>query len=145
MIRPARLNDIPNLLEIENLSFPIGDRFSRNLFRYGINSIKNVFSVYVSEKDIPIGYIYILSTCRVYSLAVHPSARGNGIGEALLKTADKLCQKKAKVTLEVRKDNKKAIKFYLNNGYKCIGIRQNYYADGMDAIIMKKDLDNAKR
>ena len=44
-----------------------------------------------------------------------------------------------KIFLEVAADNTAAQKLYENNGYKQIGVRPKYY-DGVDAILMSKDL-----
>lgn len=152
MIRPASLKDIPYLLEIEKFSFLPGDRFSRYQFWYAIRKGKGILLVDSEFATIYRGYIYILNTGRIYSLAVHPAYRNEKVAQKLLKYAEEAsveCRinpgKPLKLTLEVRKDNRPAFCFYSKNGYIYGGIRQNYYADGTDAIIMKKDFKNAKR
>ena len=44
-----------------------------------------------------------------------------------------------KIFLEVSADNIPAQKLYKKNGYVKIGVRPKYY-DGVDAILMSKDL-----
>jgi ribosomal-protein-alanine N-acetyltransferase len=46
-----------------------------------------------------------------------------------------------KIFLEVAENNMPARKLYERNGYKQIAIRRGYY-NGIDAIIMQKDLSN---
>lgn len=43
--------------------------------------------------------------------------------------------------LEVREDNPRAVSLYEKNGYKAIGTRPDYYADGMDALRFEKAFD----
>lgn len=66
-------------------------------------------------------------------IAVHPEARGQGVGTALLNTVVNDCLKKSvdRVFLEVRACNP-AIALYSANGFSKVGERRNYYrgADG---------------
>ena len=43
------------------------------------------------------------------------------------------------IILEVRKSNFSAINLYLKFGFSELGIREKYYYDGEDAIVMKKE------
>lgn len=77
---------------------------------------------------------------RLYSLAVHPSMRGQGIGAALVKAAENKSRKAGKtgMRLEVRADNTAAIDLYLAHGYVRFAIRPGFYADGMSALRMRR-------
>lgn len=77
----------------------------------------------------------------IITIGVNPDARRGGIGSAMLGIIEKNCKDNGvkKIFLEVASDNTPAQKLYENNGYKQIGIRPKYY-DGMDAILMSKDL-----
>lgn len=149
LIRTACLSDIPHLLEIEKLSFLPCDRFNKRQFKYAIDKYSHTILLATSPAGIPMAYIYVIHsgrlTGRIYSLAVNPYARGKGIGRKLLKRGEKLFLTKGFSKLEVRVDNWWAIKFYIDNDYKYVKLRHNYYKDGMDAIVMKKDLRNAQR
>ena len=46
------------------------------------------------------------------------------------------------IILEVRKSNFPAINLYLKFGFSELGIREKYYNDGEDAIIMKREFLN---
>jgi ribosomal-protein-alanine N-acetyltransferase len=43
--------------------------------------------------------------------------------------------------LEVRKENFEAIALYESEGYEKIAERQDYYGPGIDAIVMRKELE----
>lgn len=78
--------------------------------------------------------------CEIITIGVHPDFRGTGIADALLVLMEKE-QGGKKIFLEVAENNKPARKLYERNGYKQISIRRGYY-DGIDAIIMQKDLSD---
>ena len=79
----------------------------------------------------------------VLTIAVRSPCWGRGIGSALLAALlgaarDRGC---AEVFLEVRADNPRAHGLYLRRGFTEIGVRRGYYQpSGMDAIVMRKDL-----
>lgn len=64
-----------------------------------------------------------------------PSIRGQNLAQKLLRgSLNSLSQTKADVILEVRTSNISAQKFYEKLGFKNIGQRKKYYADGEDAL-----------
>ena len=79
----------------------------------------------------------------VLTIAVRSPYWGGGIGSALLAALlgaarDRGC---AEVFLEVRADNPRAHGLYLRRGFTEIGVRRGYYQpSGVDAIVMRKDL-----
>ena len=78
--------------------------------------------------------------CELITIGVHPDFRGTGIADALLQLMEKEIGNK-KIFLEVAENNPAARKLYERNGYMQIAVRSGYY-DGIDAIIMQKDLTN---
>ena len=48
--------------------------------------------------------------------------------------------KSKEILLEVREKNIQAIKFYTLQGFKQITIRKEYYKNGDNALILRKDL-----
>ncbi len=84
--------------------------------------------------NVCVDYADILNIC------VHPDYRKIGIGSALLSyQIEKLkgCGVDS-VMLEVRSSNKVAFSYYEKNGFKSIEIRNRYYRNGEDAIIMRQ-------
>src|SRR5260221_9495030 len=110
MIRIAAINDIPDLLELENMSFKPEYRFNRDQFCYDIRNNKSYFRVYEEDDGFIkwiTGYVYVLNNGRLYSIACH---RDRGIGILLLARAEEFVStilNKDVIKLEVKKGNKK--------------------------------------
>ena len=86
MLRPARESDLPSLLSLESVSFG-SDQISARQFRRFIHHDRNRVWVVQSEQGID-GYATLLlhrgtHLARIYSLAVHPRARGQGVASGL--------------------------------------------------------------
>jgi ribosomal-protein-alanine N-acetyltransferase len=77
----------------------------------------------------------------IITIGVAPDARRNGIASAMLVIIEKNIKNQGvkKIFLEVASNNIAGKKLYENNGYKVVGTRPKYY-DGIDAILMAKDL-----
>ncbi|MDZ5811382.1 ribosomal protein S18-alanine N-acetyltransferase [Halorubrum sp. AD140] len=78
----------------------------------------------------------------VKDLAVHPDARGEGLGRTLLRSAlSRLyAGDVAVVRLEVRESNAVARSLYADEGFEPIRRVSNYYRDGEDALVLVADL-----
>ena len=83
----------------------------------------------------------VADEAEIISIGVAPDARRAGIAAAMLGIMENELKKNdiKSIFLEVAEDNLSARQLYKNNGYNEIGIRPKYY-DGIDAIMMKKDL-----
>lgn len=81
-------------------------------------------------------------TGHVITIDVVASARRAGVGSLLLRAAeDRLrAQGSLAVGLETAVDNLSALAFYKRHGYSVIRTRPRYYSNGVDAMVMKKDL-----
>ncbi len=145
VIRPADFNDIDALVEIENRVFD-ADRISRRSFR---TLIERTTAATIAAVDgaTMIGYAMVLyrassAAARLYSLAVDPKAAGKGTGAALLKAAEETAFRHGSIALrlEVREDNRRAIRLYEKSGYRRIGRHLDYYADHAAALRYEKRL-----
>lgn len=78
----------------------------------------------------------------ISGIAVDREYRKNGIGNQLLNMvgAEFLTDGFKQITLEARKSNRNAIRFYKKNGYKKLYDIKGYYADGEDAIVYEKKI-----
>ena len=145
MIRPATLHDIDTLVNIENQCFG-SDILSRRSFRYLLT--KGHAHTLVDEQDGAVrGYAMVLlssgtSMARLYSLAVDPARRRQGVGSQLLDAAEHAAQEQDCVSmrLEVRRDNAAAQALFHKTGYKQFGAIADYYEDHMDALRFEKSL-----
>lgn len=84
----------------------------------------------------------LFEDAEVQNIAVAPTARGKGYAKALLcamhEKAKALGAKRC--LLEVREDNAPALALYERFGYTRYGLREKYYGDGENAVLMQKDL-----
>ena len=86
-------------------------------------------------------YRVVADESEIITIGVNPENRRQGIAAAMLGIAEQDAKKNGakKMFLEVAADNTPAQKLYENNGYVVVGSRPKYY-DGVDAILMSKDL-----
>jgi len=145
ILRQASVADLAEILTIEQEGFSV-DGFSRNQMRYLVKSpTVDFFLAIINQKTV--GYIIALSRSnssqlRLYSLAVSETARGQGVGQALLDWAEKLAKQKGKnrIKLEVNAANAGAIRLYQKNQFQSTKVIASYYKDGGDALVMVKKL-----
>lgn len=145
MLRPATLEDLDALVDLENISFD-SDGFSRRVFRYLLTEA-HAETLVSMEGDTLCGYVVVLfhsgtSLARLYSLAVHPTCRQQGMGVKLLQASEKVALDNDCIALrlEVRTDNDSAIQLYRKLGYRQFGKYHDYYEDHMDALRFEKRL-----
>jgi ribosomal-protein-alanine acetyltransferase len=147
-IRDGKSADLAALCEIEARSFA-ADRLARRNFRRLIGRPSACLRVAVIDGEV-VGYHLVLtrsgtSVARLYSIAVSAAARGRGVGDRLMADAEHQAKRlgAAVLRLEVRPDNAAAIRLYEQRGYRRIGTRSDYYADGSDAFRYQKTVRRA--
>ena len=86
-------------------------------------------------------YRIAVDEAEIITIGVNPEMRRQGIGSAMIGIIEKtlLNQGVKKIFLEVAANNTPAQKLYENMGFKTVGLRPKYY-DGIDAILMSKDI-----
>ncbi len=102
----------------------------------------------VAQQDnIVVGYIIFWiryeDEGHIISLAVDKDYRRTGIAAELVEYAVDIFRKcnVREIKLEVRVGNRGARKFYEKLGFKEKEIFKNYYEDGEDAVIMKREME----
>lgn len=145
MIADAEVRDIEDLIRIEDACFHC-DRLTRRQFRHLLTRA-NAATLVARERGRATGYAAVLfregsRRARLYSTAVAPERRGNGLGRALLRAAEAAARRRgaAWMRLEVRTDNAAAIELYRSAGYQAFERRIAYYEDRADAFRMEKAL-----
>ena len=139
IIRPATINDIPEILLIEQESF--SEPWSYEALQYEIDYDDSHFEVAIMNNEIA-GFCILrrLSVdAEIINVAVSKSYRRFGVGNKLIKsildyaTVNNL----QSIYLEVRQSNTAAIALYLKHGFISLGIRKDYYTGPVeDAITM---------
>ncbi|CAM3759552.1 GNAT family N-acetyltransferase/peptidase C39 family protein [Rheinheimera salexigens] len=145
VIRHAKEQDAIALTELENSCFT-GDRISLRSFKRFIPEARN--DLMLLEKDGQLaGYFLLLyragtSLARLYSIAVSPTFRKQGLAELLMEQAELAAAKRYCVLLrlEVRPDNSSAVALYQKLGYSEFAIKHDFYEDHADAICMQKQV-----
>lgn len=146
-LRDGRPADLDELVRLETSAFA-GDRIARRRMRAFSTGSETARIVVAESGAFLLGYALVLlrkssRIARLYSLAVDPSATGRGIGRALLAGAESAAVRAGAdaLRLEVRTDNRAAISLYETAGYREIGRREGYYADGSPALRFERRLD----
>lgn len=148
VLRLADLPDIPALVSLENQAF-LTDRLTRRNFHH-ILTRAHAACLVAERQGHLIGYALLFfrrgtSLARLYSIAVDPDLRGQGLGAALLLAAERraLAEGCWVLRLEVRADNEAAIALYRRRGYRAFGRHLRYYEDAADALRFEKRLTPA--
>jgi ribosomal-protein-alanine N-acetyltransferase len=142
-LRDMRLEDLPEVLEIERRSF--AQPWSRPFFEKELATPFAHLTVAVEEngaRPMVVGY-----TCRwrvtdevhLLNVAIHPEHRGVGHGRELVTAVVEEGRTAGArvVFLEVRAGNVVARRLYRQLGFRDLGIRRGYYGPGQDAIVME--------
>ncbi len=94
--------------------------------------------IWCAEQDgTVVGFIALRGVCGLYeitNLAVHAAHTRRGIGRQLLTCV--LEKLSGQITLEVSVQNTAAIGLYEQMGFERLGVRQQFYTDGTDALVM---------
>lgn len=146
MMRPATLDDLDAVMELERAAFR-GDAWSEATMRADISSA-HTWYVVVEEDGRLLGYAGLRAPAGskdadIQTIALAEDARGRGLGRALFRAllAEAARRRVREVFLDVRADNATAQSLYSSEGFEPIGRRPNYYpGEGVDAIVMKLEL-----
>ena len=138
IIRTSEEKDLARILQIEKSAFP-NSAWTRAMIANELTlKLDRKTWVIDSDKEL-VGYCmsrYDPNEVHLINMAVDPSRQGIGIGKKLLNHFLDNIPKDSSAYLEVKRGNFPAIKLYLNAGFKDIAIREDYYPDGEDAIVM---------
>lgn len=146
-LRPARLTDVPGILELEAL-FP-SDRMSARTLRRLLRAPSArmwVVKESASATQVLAALVVLVrrntGIARIYSVVVAPCARGKGLAAALIDRAEVFARRagKREMTLEARADNAAAHRLYLRLGYVEQQRLPGYYEDSSDGLRYRRQL-----
>jgi ribosomal-protein-alanine N-acetyltransferase len=169
-VEEMRLSDVPEVMEIEQMAFPL----PWPLHAYNYELLENELSYYfvarflgptvaeqgenlwtrlrrslrVNRDSTVVGYggFWVLyDEAHISTLAVETAWRQQGIGELLLLTMlERAVELRARVaTLEVRTSNIPAQNLYHKYNFQMVGLRRRYYSDNNeDAFIMSTNIQS---
>jgi len=139
-LRPMRWPDIEAVHAIEESVFTV-DPWSAEQFWGELAQPTREYVVAVDDTGI-LGYAgaYLLPPdSDVQTIAVAARAQGRGVGRLLLEELIAIAARHdcSQLLLEVRSDNESALRMYERFGFERISMRRDYYASGIDALIMR--------
>ena len=123
------LSQIDDIVSIESASS--FHPWSKTQLQDSIRNQNNLCYSATYEGDI-IGYLIVMlngETADILNIGIDPNNQRKGHGSLLMSYLYKELKNRLieEVFLEVRESNQSAISFYLNQGFKEISIRKNYY------------------
>jgi ribosomal protein S18 acetylase RimI-like enzyme len=147
--REATTADLDALLALEQACYPPNQAYSREEYRYALGKAKAVNLLWEDEKGNVTGFVgafhhRIWRLGHIYTVNVHPSERGRGLGLRLMDEAESRLRRlgmKA-VVLEVNVENAAAIRLYEKGGYRLVRLLEKYYTQyaNPDAFLYQKAL-----
>lgn len=150
-IRRAKVKDLGQLVEVENACFDY-DQLSRRNFHWMIKNAHSIFLV-LEFKERIIGYGLVLinsgtSLARLYSICCLKEFQGHGFASKIIEELEKIASGDEDCTymrLEVKENNKSAIRLYKKLGYQKFTEKENYYDDGKKALCFEKRIRELKK
>ena len=145
--RAAIQLDLPVLVSMERVLFA-DSPWSMGQFKEEFKGVPNsrYFMVATNDQDQIVGYAAVLVVAPgveadVLTVAVLPEYARQGIATHFMGELEKWSQEKQALAmmLEVGTENTRAIALYEKLGYQTIATRKNYYGQGLDAFVMRKE------
>jgi len=147
--RAAIQLDLPVLVSMERVLFA-DSPWSMGQFKEEFKGVPNsrYFLVATNEADQIVGYAAVLVVAPgveadVLTVAVLPDYARQGIATHFMNELEEWSKSKQALAmmLEVGVENAGAIALYEKLGYQSIATRKNYYGQGLDAFVMRKEFD----
>lgn len=137
--------DIPVLVGLEKSIFPESP-WSAAQFREELSGVPRTrkYIVALDENEL-IGYSGIAiagDVADIHTLSIVPTHRNRGIASEMLRQLESWAMEKGihAFMLEMREGNAEAQPLYEKHGYSIVSRRDNYYAPGIHALIMRKEV-----
>lgn len=141
VIEPMRRRHVKHVLNIENGVHP--KPWSSGVFASELDLARRGERFYVvaylmGELVGYAGSMYAADEAHVTNIAVAPEFRRRGVGRVLLHAlaCEAVARTMASLTLEVRVGNQAAQDLYREFGFAPAGVRQRYYENSEDALVM---------
>ena len=146
--REASVLDLPVLVSMEKTLFA-DSPWSMGQFKEEFKGVPRThfFIVALDTENQIVGYAAVMVPAPgieadVLTVGVLSEHRKAGIGKAFMEQLERWAMDKESnaMMLEVGTENIAAINLYKQLGYQQISVRTNYYGAGLDALVMRKEL-----
>jgi ribosomal-protein-alanine N-acetyltransferase len=145
VVRDYKAEDFDSLWRMDQECFPPGISYSKQELRSFMRDRGTFTLVATSAKEELQGFIvaHCGATGHVITIDVGSEARRLGVGSRLLRAAEERMRTAGcrAVGLETAVDNVTALSFYKRHGYDVIRTWPRYYSNGVDALVLRKDLN----
>ena len=144
-LRPFRAADLDTLMVIDQACFPPGISYTRAELA-GFVGQRNAKTWVAEAGEEIVGFVVakrpLRQVAHIITIDVIKSWRRRGVGARLMDTVEDWVRQQGLrlVYLETAQDNVPAQRFYQERGYEQIETLKDYYARGLDAWLMAKQL-----
>jgi [ribosomal protein S18]-alanine N-acetyltransferase len=146
VVRDYKAEDFESLWRMDQECFPPGISYSKQELRSFMRHRGSFTLVATDVKEELQGFIvaHCGATGHVVTIDVGPHARRSGVGSLLLRSAEERMRAAGcrAVGLETAVDNVTALSFYKRHGYDVVRTWPRYYFNGVDALVLKKELSS---
>ncbi len=145
VIREFKPEDFEVLWRMDQECFPPGIAYSKRELKEYVRH-RGSFTLVASDADTGTvsGFtvVHQAPTGHVITIDVTAAARRAGVGSLLLQAAEDRLRAGGSnaVGLETAVDNLAALAFYKRHGYSVIRTWPRYYSNGVDALVLQKEL-----
>jgi ribosomal-protein-alanine N-acetyltransferase len=145
VIRDFQPEDFDTLWRLDQECFPPGIAYSKQELKAYIRHPR-AFTLVATDSAHGKTQGFIVGhagrTGHIVTIDVSSAARRTGVGSALLGAAEERLRAAGcdKVGLETAVDNLAALSFYKRQGYAVVRTWPRYYSNGVDALVLEKDL-----
>lgn len=145
VIREYRPEDFDSLWRMDQECFTPGIAYSKPELRTYIRNRSSFTLVAIDGRSSEIlGFVvaHAAQIGHIITIDVSPKTRRSGVGSLLLLTAEERLRTSGShaVGLETAVDNLSALSFYKRHGYHVVRTWPRYYSNGVDALVLSKDL-----
>jgi ribosomal-protein-alanine N-acetyltransferase len=148
-IRDFQPADFETLWRIDQDCFGPGISYSQGELRHYMRRRGSFTLLAAAAKGEIAGFIvaYAGKPGHIITIDVIAGARRSGVGSQLLRAAEErlLAAGSGTVSLETAVDNISALAFYKRHGYSVVKTLPHYYSNGVDALVLTKELPGRTR
>jgi ribosomal-protein-alanine N-acetyltransferase len=140
-MNPATPAEAPALAALHEAAFPPAERWGPDAIRLMLE-MPGAFGLHLPGQGFVLARV-AADEAEILTLAVVPDARRQGLGGALLSfaMAGAVARGATEMFLEVSERNAPARALYAAAHFAEVGRRRRYYADGADALVLRRELN----